>query len=287
MLILVAATGLAQIKGNGTIETKIFPLENVKQIKINLYANVTIDAKANEELTIATDENLFDLIDKEVVNGVLYLNQKKWISPSKKPIITIGAPYLYRVEQGTHDTTKIINVDNEELRVIAPVGKVFIEGKTKELRLGSELSTIDASKIKAEKAFINLWSRGTVTVNATEHVWAKVSNSGKLILVNEPKSRNIKTDKNDYNTEIASETALPRFIKFKIRNNSLNRHNFFVVGPKPNGTKFGYGFPLMPRALRKENWTTGTKVYKVNKLGFRKLLVTISADDENKIVDLF
>lgn len=88
-------------------------------------------------------------------------------------------------------------------------------------------------------------------------------------------------------SEVIVNNEKPEFINFKIKNNSANRNHFYVVGPKPNGKKFSYGFPMMPFAKRKEYWTTGTKVYKVNRLGFRKLLITIKAEDENEIVKLF
>lgn len=277
----------SQVKGNKQIETRTFSFENVTQIKIDLYAKITIDASAEEGLSITTDANLFNYIDKEVIDGTIHFNQLKWIQPSEGIIITIGAPNLKHVFHDTHDVTKIINVNTNVLRVTAPIGKVFIEGNTKELRLGSELSTIDASKIIAKNAFVNLWSRGTIKVNPSEYLWANVSNKGKLILVNEPKSKKIKTTDKDYNTAIDFTETSPKFINFKIRNNSLNRHNFVVIGPKPDGSTFSYGFPMMPQATRKEYWTTGTKVYKVNKLGLRKLLVTISADDENELVKLF
>lgn len=291
LLILVAATGLAQIKGNKQIETKTFSIENVKNIKINFYAYVTIDASANEALTITTDSNLFDLIDREVINGTLYIDQKEWISPSKKVIITIGAPNLYQVEQGTHDVTKIINIDNDELRVNAPIGKLFIEGKTKELRICSEGSKIDATKLIAEKAFVNLLSWGTVKVNVTDMLWADVSNSGKLFYVRKPKKLDIKT-KNDgkvlgLNEVEDLKNPKTKYISFKIKNNSLNRNHFVVVGPKPDGSKFSYGFPMMPQSVRKENWTVGTKVYQKNSLGFKKLIKTITESDEASTVKLF
>ena len=44
---------------------------------------------------------------------------------------------------------------------------------------------------------------------------------------------------------------------------------------------------MMPFSTRKENWSVGTKVYKVNKLGLRKLLVKIKPEDAGKTVKLF
>lgn len=292
MLFILATISLfAQIEGNKQIKTRTFSIKNVKQIKINFHANVIIDASAEESLTITTDANLFDLINKEVIDGTLILDQKEWIEPSQKSVIKIGAPYLNRVQQNTHDTTKIININYEELRIQALVGNIIIEGKTKELHLGSEVSNIDASKIIAEKAYVNLWSWGIIKVNVTDLLWADVSNNGKLYYVYKPKKLDVKTKKdgkvlNLYETEkIVNVDA--KYINFKIKNNSFNRNSFEVIGPKQDGSKFGYGFAMMPHATRKETWTIGTKVYKVSDTGFKKLILTITKSNENQVVNLF
>lgn len=291
LLLLVGMTAIAQIKGNKTIETRNFNIEGLEHIKINFYAKVTIDQSAKESLEITTDSNLFDLIDTEVIDGVLHLNQKEWISPSQKTIINIGAPNLKRVESGTHDITRIINVDNNKLRINAPIGNIIIEGKTKELRLGSELATIDASKLIAENAYINLWSWGKIKVNVTNLLWADVSNDGKLIYITKPKKLETKTKKGGSVYELSESDKIKNsdavYINFKIKNNSSNRNHFYVVGPKQDGSKFSYGFPMMPNQKRKENWTVGTKVFKVNNLGFKKLLIKIKKEDEGKVINLF
>lgn len=291
LLCLIASTGIAQIKGNKAIETRQFEVNGLEFVKINLYAKVTIDQSAKEGMSITTDSNLFDQITTSVDEGILHLNQKEWISPSQPIVITIGAPNLYRVETGTHDITKIINVNNELLKINAPIGNISIEGQTKELRIGSELATVDASNLIAEDAYINLWHYGKVYVNVTNTLSAEVSNDGKLIYMNKPKNLKVKKRKGG---EVLSTTEAQNtnttdteFINFKIKNNSGNRNHFYVVGPKPDGSKFSYGFPMMPNSKRQENWTVGTKVYKVNSLGFKKLLITIKKENENQVVDLF
>jgi hypothetical protein len=291
ILLLIGFAGIAQVKGNKTIETRTFTIDNVDTIKINFYAKVTIDQSAKEGMTITTDSNLFDLIDKEVVGGTLHLDQLEWIQPSQKAVITIGAPNIRHVESGTHDLTRIINVNNDYLQVIAPVGEIIIKGKTKELSLGAKLATIDASKIEALNAYVNLWNWGTIKVNAINYLWADVSNSGKLIYDKEPKLKKV-TTKNDGVVISKSDIETLRndeaeWIRFKIKNNSFNRNHFVVVGPKPDGSKFSYGFPMMPQSTRKEHWTVGTKIYRKNSLGFKKLLVTITKDNANTVVKLF
>ncbi|WP_431158060.1 GIN domain-containing protein [Winogradskyella poriferorum] len=292
LLLLVSVTSWAQIKGNKTIETQTFTTESIERVKINLYAKITIDQSSTENsISITADSNLFDLIAKELDNGELALDQIEWISPSEPIIIKIGAPDLKRVDSGTHDTTRIINVNNDYLQIMAPIGNVIVEGRTKELRLGAELATIDASEMIAEDVYVNLWKYGKITVNPQNKLWADVSNDGRLIYLNKPEDFTKKT-KNGGRIVAQSEAETLKnpnaeFIKFKIKNNSSNRNQFYVVGPKPDGSKFSYGFPMMPNSKRNENWSVGTKVYKVSALGFKKLLVKIKKEDEGKVVNLF
>jgi hypothetical protein len=290
LLLLVGMTGIAQIKGNKNIITKEFDVENIENIKIDLYAKVSINQTIDESLSITADENLFQYLKKQVVNGTLYLDQIDWVKPSQEIIIKIGAPNLRRVEQGTHDETNII-VNNTYLNVLAPIGNVSITGRTEELRLGAELATIDASKIEAKEVFVNLWSYGSITVNPLDKLWAEVTNDGKLVYINKPENFDVKTRENGQVELFVKKEQLQnpeaQYIKFKIKNNSNNRHDFYVVGPKQDDSKFSYGFPMMPFSKRNENWTVGTKIYKVNRLGLKILLVEIKAKDENKVVNLF
>lgn len=286
ILLLFSLTTIGQIKGNKKIETKTFNVENIESIKINFYAQVIIDNSKKETLIITTDTNLFEYIDKEVVGKTLYLDQKEWIQPSKNVKIIIGAPNIKKVESGTHDSTKIINLDNDYIQVVAPIGKIVLEGKTKELRIAAEVASIDASNLTAENARIDIWSWGSANVRVLNEIDAKLSKDATLKILNTPKK--VKGDaKKTRNRNNKTKNNLTEYIKFKIKNNSLSRNHFLVIGPKPDGSKFSYGFPMMPQAIRKENWTTGTKVYKVNKLGKRKLLITIKKEDKDKIVTLF
>ncbi len=290
LLLLIGMMSSAQIKGNKTIETRTFSFENVHTIKIDLYAKITIDNSAEESLEITSDTNLFKHIDTEIVDGTIHFSQLKWIQPSQDIIIKIGAPNLKHVVHDTHDTTLITNVNTNELRVNANIGKVIIDGKTKALRLGTEIGQIDATQIEADKVYVNLWDSGTVKINPINYLWADVSNNGKLLYTNLPKDNNIKTKSGGKVMSTSDYTMNKediKWISFQIKNNSDNRNHFIVRGPKEDGSFFGYGFPMMPNAKRKEKWSVGTKIYKQTTLGFKKLLVVIKAEDEGKIVKLF
>ena len=286
LLFLVSIPSLAQVKGNKNIETRTFKVENLEVIKVNLYANIIIDQSAEEGMTITADSNLFENIDTEVVDKTLHLDQLKWVQPSQQMIIKIGAPNLKRVEKGTHETLRITNVNNDYLNVMSFVGKVIVDGETRQFNVGAENGDVDASELKAENVRVNIWGWGKVKVYAENELYSTLKEDARLELANTPKSlkgdtkRYLKNAKKEDNSNV-------EWISFKIKNNSWNRNNFFVVGPKKDGSKFSYGFPMMPGKVKKERWSTGTKVYKVSKLGIRKLLVTITAEDEGKTVKLF
>ena len=286
LLILTSSTLIAQVKGNKTIETKTYNITNLKELKVNLYAKITVDQSLSESMQISADSNLFDKIDTEIVDGTLNLNQLEWIQPSQKIVIKIGAPKLERLETGTHETLYLNNVNADYLNIMALVGKVIASGKVKQFNVGVELGEVDASKLISEKVRANIWGRGKAIVYAKDEIYSIVKNDGRLVLANTPKSLKGDTKKAIAKTKKSMNKNLT-WISFKIKNNSWNRNNFVVVGPKKDGSSFSYGFPMMPGLTRKEKWSVGTKVYKVNRIGLRKLLVEIKADDEDKTVKLF
>jgi hypothetical protein len=286
IVILINTSIFAQVKGNKNIETRTFSIDNLETIKINLYAKIIIDYAAKEEMIITADSNLFEKIDTEVVDGKLNLNQLEWIQPSQKIVVKIGAPNLKRVEKGTHETLQIINIDSEYLNIMALVGNVLVSGKVDQFNIGVEIGEVDASKLIAKNARVNIWSRGKASVYVQNEIYSIIKNYGKLVLVNQPRilkgdtKKVVANSKKGYNEDIT-------WINFKIKNNSWNRNHFIVIGPKKDGSTFSYGFPMMPGSTRKENWSVGTKVFKLNSIGLRKLLVQIKDDDKDSTIKLF
>jgi hypothetical protein len=164
-------------------------------------------------------------------------------------------------------------------------GTITLSGTLGSLRIGAENGKVDATNAPAKEVFLNIWGPGKAVVNATDYLETNLSDEARIQLVTQPKKVKSKLSKAfSHNGEAPIQTE---YIDFKIKNNSQNRNNFYVIGPKPNGGKFSYGFPMMPGKTRKENWTIGTKIYAVNALGMKKLLVTINANDENRVVALF
>lgn len=275
----------AQVKGNGNIVTEMIPLENFDFINLDLTTDLYIDLNQKNTISITTDENLVDLIDRKIQGNSLKLDQKEWIAPSQRMVIRIGVRQLNGINCGAHSLVEIKNLNQETFKVKANVGRIILSGKVASLKVENEVAKIDASELIAAKAKISIASWGSVIANVTELIDTDIDKSGQLVLVNEPET--FRGDAKEVFAENLKEPENVKWIKFKIKNNSFSRKNFYVVGPKKDGSRFSYGFPMMPGATRKEDWTVGSKIYKVSKLGFRKLLVTIKAEDENQTVKLF
>ena len=286
LLFLVGMIGMAQVKGNKQIKTKTFPVKGITDLEMGLYANVEIDQTAEEGMTITADSNLFSLIDTEVVDGTLKLVQTTWIQPSKNIIIKIGMPNIKRVQVGVHETVIIKNINKDNVSLMALNGKIVVNGEVNSAGIGVENGTVDATNLITKDVYLNVWGNGKAIVNASNLLESTLSEDARLEVTRIPKVLKGDSKKALAKASKPKDKSL-KWISFKIKNNSANRNHFTVVGPKADGSKFGYGFPMMPFTTKKERWTVGTKVYKVNKLGLKKLLIVIDGEDEGKTVKLF
>ena len=287
LLCAISTTSFAQIKGDKNIVSSTFPIQNLQEIEINLTGEIVIDMAGAEEITITTDKNLLPFIGRDIKNGKMNLTQLEWISSSQGHQITIGAPALQKLISDAHSDVYVNNMSVEDFTVEANVGTVYLNGTAANVRIVNNVATVNASGLVAQNGDINITNWGSVTANVVKELSLLVDKNGKVDLVNTPLSVNGKPGDLMTGLEERVVDESIQFINFKIKNNSWNRNKFVVVGPKPDGTSFSYGFALWPRQSRSERWTVGTKIYKKNSLGARDLLVTIQPEDENQVVNLF
>ena len=283
LFILTAYTSLlSQIYGDGNIQTISKDVPGLSSIEVDFNANITLDYNQEEIMIIDADANVLDYIGITFVDGHLKLDQVKWIEPSKLPTITIGTPNLKTIYQSTHSTTSIKNATGTELYFEGNVGKIIAAGSIDQLYIDTEQTDIDASKLKI----------GTVSVSGICRAEIKLGQYDKLNK-NKDSESVIKVNGAvvdvDANSKVKKKKASKpvKYIKFKIKNNSLTRHSFYVKGPNGRGGKFSYGFSMFPQTSRDENWSIGTKVYKESRTGGLTELITITEDIEGEVVDLF
>jgi len=286
LIILLSATVTGQIKGDGNLKTDRFSVESITTFELNMYADVTLDASLPSEIVVTAESNLIDQIDFEVVDGKLNLKQKEWIQPSEPIKIIVGVPNIEQVTLGSHETLTIRNLDQKTIALTALIGEIRAYGTVEVANINAENGFVNAKEMLVQTSRLNVWGRGKASINASDEVLGEMSKDAKISFVQTPK-KVANAIKNRMEKKESATYADADYITLKIKNNSWNRNHFEVRGPKKDGGHFGYGFPMMPGATKKERWTVGTKVYKKSKLGLRKLLVTITADDAGKTIQLF
>ena len=288
-LIFTSCSGKSPIVGDKQITTKSLNISGVNSVKINLYAKVTIDASMEDKLTMEVDANLLDHIKLSFDNGKLEIDQENWIQPSKPIIIHIGAQGLQEVIQSTHEEMKIINLDTKEILVKAEVGRIRLEGTATKLISDIRLGTVEATRLQVEEIEVDMNGWGELHVDDPSQIYGTIKGGASLVYKTKPSVSNLDISDNssvvsfDDRTINKDET---RYISLQIKNDSWKRINAYVIGPKPEGGKFSYGFPMRPGQTRSERWTIGSKIYRVSTLGTKKLLTTITANDEGKTIHL-
>ncbi len=285
-LLLVSTSLNAQVKGNGNIISQTFPLETLHTLEINLNARVVIDLQGESAITIISDENIIEHIGHQVINGYMDLTQKKWIEPSGRHRITIGAPALKKLINDAHSVTSLRNMNHSSFELSAQLGSIDLKGEVDHLIIRNKIAKVEAIDFSAQHADITISSWGTVFIHVIDTLKTAIDKKGKLQLLGTPKQL-----LGDAALVVAEddrpESKEVKFINFDIKNNSWRRNSFVVVGPKRDGSTFSYGFALFPGQTKKERWTIGSEIFTENRAGKRTLVATITAADENQLVKLF
>ncbi|WP_424003681.1 GIN domain-containing protein [Maribacter sp. IgM3_T14_3] len=284
LLLLVVTTGIAQTKGDGELIERSFPIEKIQTLEINLTADFILDGNQDDVVIIKTDRNLMDYISRDMDKGYLNISQKQWIQPSKRPQISIGTSGLEKLINDAHSTTKLINVNQDALEIVANVGTLEIIGQVQQLDLLVETASVKAENLVAQNTNVRINGFGKADLYVAQRATTHINDNGRLRFVNVPQ-KILGNYSDKQNQGIANAEA--RFINVKLKNNSWSKNKYVVVGPKADGSSFSYGFVMWPRQSKAERWTIGSKVYRVNRMGKRKLVAQLTVNDKNEVVKLF
>ncbi len=284
---LVSFVSVGQVNGNKKIETKTYDFKDISTFEMRFPAKVVIDASQDADFMITTDENIFDNMDISFKDGKVKIDQAKWIEASQMTI-KFGSKSFTKLITSGYGNFEVSNINAKTFTVINPVGTVKLQGKADDFVLKSKTGKTDATDLVVDNAMVNISSWGKATINASDYVKANTPNKGEITYTSEPNKVEVKGEGevksfSEVEHEQGKEPAI--YIKLKVENNKILRQHFYIEGPKHR--KFSYGFPLNPYQKREKTVPVGTKIYKVNKLGVRKLLVTITAEDASKVVKLF
>lgn len=270
-----------------------FELVGIEEVEIHLNAAVEIECSGEELLSIEASEGMQEQIEVHLRNERLILSARGTIRPEEISSIKLGAPNLRFIQVNAASDIVVKDIDAEEFSAMALSGNIQLSGQTQLLNANGEVGSIDARQLDAKEVKFNLWGETRVYLGSPDKVRGKTHKSARIQYEQEPianldtykESQLRQTSEKAQSGKVRNPDA--RFIKFAIKNNSLKRIQCYVKGPKPDGSSFSYGFPMNPGQMREKDWSVGSKVYQVNKMGLRKLLLEIKADDEGQTVKMF
>ena len=239
LLISLPYLAISQHIGNKNIETNTYDFGTIQSVLVKINADIRINAgSSKDEVRIMVDSNLKEFMEVSLdESGRMTLQQTEWIQPSQPITIEITASKLNRFQQENYGTTFIRNIQGAEFRAMAIVGRVELLGSINTLHASGEIGIIDALDLDVDKANINLWGRGEVLLKSPMEISGIVEKDALVTYRSgEPKVRTKgRGEVRLANKESESVDDSRRFISFRLKNNSDNRINCYVVGIKPDG----------------------------------------------------
>ncbi|MEM8891315.1 MAG: DUF2807 domain-containing protein [Bacteroidota bacterium] len=270
-----------------------FELVGIEEVEIHLSAPIEIECSGQELLSIEATERIQEQIEVHLRDERLILSARGNIRLEEIASIKLGAPNLRFIQVNAASDIEVSGIDREEFSAMALSGNIQLSGQTQLFNANGEVGSIDARQLDAKEVKFNLWGETRVYLASPEKVRGKTHKSARIQYEQEPIA-NLDTYKDSQLSQSRERVRHgkvrnpdARFIKFAIRNNSLKRIQCYVKGPKPDGSSFSYGFPMNPGQMREKDWSVGSKVYQVNKVGMRKLLLEITEEDEGQTVKMF
>ena len=194
--------------GNGKIVVKEVNLSKVSGVDFELSGDVYIYKGSEQKITYETDENIFPLIENKVEKGILEIDSKESICPTKF-IVNITVSDLTHVEidgsgdiiikdefntpmitlkiDGSGDiTAKSIITDKCDMSIDGS-GDIDVKGKSKlttaEIDGSGDINTVG---LESSIVYAEINGSGNIYLNVKNELNAKINGSGSIGYVGNP-----------------------------------------------------------------------------------------------------
>ena len=176
------------IKGNGVKTEKSYDLDSFDAVKVNGSTDVVF-SQGPQSVVLTADENLIDIFEIEVREGILYVGVKRGFGYSSrvKIVVTVSSPELHSVKLNGSGDFKIKDVlrTDGDFSVAMNGSGDFEADAIKCKNLISHINgsgDIEVNDLAASAADIKINGSGDVTLVCREvgEVTAKVNGSGDV-----------------------------------------------------------------------------------------------------------
>jgi len=209
LLTCPAALWAQKVEGNGEVVTTTRDVEDFEGIEINGALEVELTQGQGYRLQVITDRNLQDLIQAEVVEGVLVLETDRRIGDATQLKLLIGSDAFASIEvSGAVKMSSTTPLYGENLRMdlsgasainlalayervqtdISGAGSLKLKGKTRMVEHEiSGAGRISAFALRAESVAVDISGIGLAQVHASENLVARISGLGSITYSGSPK----------------------------------------------------------------------------------------------------
>lgn len=197
------------VRGNGNVRTEHRPVtESFSKIEVSRGLNVYLSQGATESISVEADDNLLNIIETNINNGILKVTARENISHASSRNIYVTAKDIQSIETSSGsdlETTNTIQTNHLELSTSSGSdldvkieahsisahsssgSDLDLEGHVNEFSAtASSGSSIDAEKLVAVNSHVKASSGSGITVNTQKKLTAKASSGGDVTYIGHP-----------------------------------------------------------------------------------------------------
>ncbi len=176
------------IRGSGEVLTEIRDVKPFTGISLGLPCEVEIQQAEEQEVTIETDDNILGYILSYVQDGILHINTKNILSPSKHIFVKIKTNQLSKLSLAGNAKVNLVKIKEESLKInISGTAKIMGNGKIDDLDIViSGMGSISFKEVKSRKARIKISGSGKAELYVEESLDASINGTGKATIWGKP-----------------------------------------------------------------------------------------------------
>src|SRR5215471_4097573 len=200
LLLLLVAVGLSLsgckfergLEGSGNRKTEKRDVKSFSAIDASGAYTIDITCQKAAGLEVEADDNILPLIKTEVRDGILFVSNDQPYHSSKTVTLRITLPELNSVANHGAGEIKIVDANSSDLKIDSTgAASVDAAGTSKSVQISSTgAGKIDTSKLRADKAKVEVSGAASVDVYASEQLDVNVSGAGHVSYRGNPKTVN-------------------------------------------------------------------------------------------------
>jgi hypothetical protein len=177
------------LAGSGVIKKEKRDLKTFSAIDTSGAYTIDVTCQKPAGLELEADDNILPLIKTEVRDGILFVSNDQPYHSSKSVTLRIALPELNSVTNHGAGQIKIADANSSDLKIDSTgVASIDAAGTAKSIQISSTgAGDIDTSKLRADKAKVEVSGAASVDVYASEQLDVNVSGAGNVSYSGNPK----------------------------------------------------------------------------------------------------